>query len=157
MVPIPPDVVGSPFDRPFFVPIPVRFSEIDMYRIAWHGHYPAWLEEARNRLALAAGFSLERFLDEGLLFPLVDLSIRYRRPARLGDQLRVYPRYVPDRAARISFSYEIRLEDGPLLASATTRQVVLRGEELLVTLPPPVRAIFDRLAEIQKRWDETSA
>ena len=37
--------------------ITVRFNEIDAYRVAWHGHYVAWMEIGRN--ALAGRFDLD--------------------------------------------------------------------------------------------------
>jgi len=138
---------------PFFVDQAVRFSDVDMYRVVWHGRYVAWLEEARNGLASLAGFSLVGALDRGYRFPIVELSLGYKRPAQLGDTVRVFPRYQPEPIARISFAYEIRkIDGGQLLASAVTRQMILRGDELLVTMPPDVREILSKLERVQSAW-----
>ncbi len=135
---------------PFSISIPVRFSDVDMYRVAWHGRYVAWLEEARNRMVALAGFSIVDFLDRDYLFPIVEISIRYRRPARFGDTLRITPRYLPEPIARLSFEYEIHNEaSGDLLATATTRQVILRGDELIVTKSAEIAGVLASLEAIQ--------
>lgn len=134
----------------FTYDIPIRFSEIDLYRIAWHGHYVAWLEEARNRLAKEASFSLADFFDRGYVFPVIELEVKYKRPLRLGDTVRIAPRYVPEAIARITFEYDLATPEGTVIASARTRQVVLRNEELLLTFPADVKAVFERLVEIQQ-------
>ena len=29
----------------------VRFTEVDLYEVVWHGHYLNWFEVSRNELA----------------------------------------------------------------------------------------------------------
>ena len=33
----------------------VRFCEVDLYQVVWHGHYLSWFEVARNELASRFG------------------------------------------------------------------------------------------------------
>jgi len=138
---------------PFAVDIPVRFSEVDLYGVVWHGHFVAWLEEARNQLASSAGFSLVDELALGYRYPIVSLEVDYRRWAVLGDVVRVAPRYVPEPVASITFTYDVtRVADGERLARARSRQVALRGDELLVGLPDRIRDIFAALDRRQAEW-----
>lgn len=69
--------------------IRVRFNEIDAYRVAWHGHYVAWLEIGRNELAGQFGLDADQLAATGYLGPVVALELKYLRPARFNDEITV--------------------------------------------------------------------
>ena len=69
--------------------IRVRFNEIDAYRVAWHGHYVAWLEIGRNELAGRFGLDADQLAAAGYLGPVVALELKYLRPARFNDEITV--------------------------------------------------------------------
>ncbi|WP_243689109.1 acyl-CoA thioesterase [Geotalea toluenoxydans] len=47
--------------------IKVRFNEVDAYRVAWHGHYVAWMEIGRNDLAERFDVGVEQISDAGFM------------------------------------------------------------------------------------------
>ncbi len=69
--------------------ITVRFNEVDAYRVAWHGHYVAWMEIGRNALAGMFGLDAEQLEQLGYLGPVVSLEVKYLRPARFKDVITV--------------------------------------------------------------------
>jgi len=102
----------------------VRFNEVDMYRVAWHGHYVAWLEVGRNDLAgrfLMDAGHLEKL---GFLGPVVSLEIKYLSPAFLNDEIFVRSRINPTETATILFQQEIIAADGRKLATGVTTHVL---------------------------------
>lgn len=100
--------------------IRVRFNEVDAYRIAWHGHYVAWMEEARNELAGRFGVNAAQIAAAGFQAPVVALELKYLRPALFGEELRVRTTMVRSETATLEFLCEILGEDGNPTANGRT-------------------------------------
>lgn len=100
--------------------IKVRFNEVDAYRVAWHGHYVAWMEIGRSELAGRFGLDAFQLAELGYLGPVVNLEIKYLRPARFNDQLTVRTRIVPGESATLVFESIIVDCNGVKLASGLT-------------------------------------
>lgn len=129
----------------------VRFSEVDSYGVVWHGRYLAWFEEARNDLARGYGFTPSVLACSGYQLPVRDVSMTFKSPAGLDDEVRVGIRFRPTATALLEFEYRVlEAEEGRLMVTGRTRQVVTRADnELLLTYPRPVREALDRLVADQ--------
>ena len=55
----------------------VRFSETDMMGNAHHANHIRWFECARCEYMRAAGVDLFELMDEGILFPIKNVSCEY--------------------------------------------------------------------------------
>lgn len=118
--------------------IPIRFHEVDSMLVVWHGHYVAYIEEARRALGRRYGVDYTTFFAHNTPAPVAQLHMDYLAPARLPDTLTVTARLFKCEAAKLEFEYEIRRQSNrSLLAFGTSLQVFtnLQGE-LLLTLPP---------------------
>lgn len=124
----------------------VRFSEIDIYRVAWHGHYVAWMEEGRTELAARFGLSAPDLETLGYLAPVVTLELKYVRPVRMGEELRVQTTITPTETATLAFSTRILDATGAVAARGKTVHVLtdMKGE-IQYRLPPVVAERLDRL------------
>jgi acyl-CoA thioester hydrolase len=69
--------------------IKVRFGELDAYGHVNHAVYLAYFEAARVEALAEAGFSLDRLQRDGFHIVVIDLHVRFHRPAVLGDVLTV--------------------------------------------------------------------
>jgi len=119
--------------------IRVRFNEVDAYQIAWHGHYLAWMEESRNDLAGRFGVDAAQIAAAGFQAPVVALELKYLRPARYGEELRVRTTLVRTETATLEFRSEIIGRDGKLSASGRTVHALTDREGILqYTLPQPI-------------------
>ncbi|MBO4263364.1 MAG: acyl-CoA thioesterase [Bacteroidales bacterium] len=106
--------------------IEVRFSEVDMMGVVWHGAYAVYLEDAREAFGAKYGLSYSRYIDEYVFAPIVDLQVQYKRPLRYGMKALVRIAWRPSDAAKIVFDYEIvSPEDGTLFCKATSVQVFM--------------------------------
>jgi acyl-CoA thioester hydrolase len=136
--------------RGFSIEIPVRFAECDSYGVVWHGHYALYLEEVRDRMTGRFGFTPAKALALGYRVPVTRMEIRYRAPARPDETIRATARLRPPETARLIVDYELRNEEGELLASAETEQVVLRADgELLLTLPVALKRLVLEIVAVQ--------
>jgi acyl-CoA thioester hydrolase len=100
----------------------VRFYETDLMGIVHHGSYVSYLEVARVEWLRRRGVSYAEWAHHGMHLAVVDLSLRYRVPARFDDEIDVETVLGERRAASIRFDYRLlRAGDGALLAEGSTR------------------------------------
>ena len=98
-----------------FFPVRVYFEDTDLTGIVYHANYLRFMERARSDMIALAGAD-QRAAQESSegVYVVADLSIRYRAPAKLDDDLVVVTRLKTLRAA-----------------SLLIHQRVMRGEEVL--------------------------
>ena len=115
----------------------VRFSEVDMMGVVWHGAYPVYLEDAREEFGARFGLSYSKYIEEMIFAPVVDLRLSYRRPLRYGMKPVARITYRPTEAAKILFDYEIYdPQDGTVYLTASSVQVFMNPDyELLWDSP----------------------
>lgn len=117
--------------------IEIRFSEVDMMKVVWHGAYPLYLEDAREAFGNEFGLTYQGYLDNQYYAPIVDMQIQYKFPLRYGVKARIDITYRPTEAAKIVFDYEIRDKETNLLyCKARTIQVFMDMDYNLVLLNP---------------------
>lgn len=106
--------------------IEIRFSEVDVMNVVWHGSYPLYFEDAREAFGAKYGLSYKRYMDERVFAPIVELDIKYKRPILYGMTPVVRIVYRPTEAAKIVFDYEIvNAETGTVFATAHSVQVFM--------------------------------
>lgn len=133
-------------------PLQVRFNEVDAYRVAWHGHYVAWMEVGRNDLAGRFGMDAAQLIELGYLGPVVNLEVKYLSPARFKDELLVRTTLRPSETATLVFLHEIVAADGRRLASGVTTHALTDLNGVMQFKLPEI--LLERLDEM-KKWLET--
>ncbi len=100
----------------------VRFRDLDALNHVNNAVYLTYLEEARLAFSAEMGVDWSRFQEQG--FVLARCEIDYRRPALLGDTLRIELGVGDIGRSSFEFVYRItRVGDGALIAEARTTQV----------------------------------
>ena len=116
----------------------VRFSEIDMMKVVWHGAYPLYFEDVRELFGEKYGLTYMGYVDNGYYAPIVDLSVKYRQPILYGSKPRVDITYRPTESAKVVFDYEIRDEEtDALYCTGRSVQVFMDLDYQLVWDNPP--------------------
>ncbi len=85
----------------------VRFEEIDLMRILWHGRYASYFEDGREAFGDQYGLSYSFFMKKKIRAPLTQLHIDYKSPLTFGDQVTIETRLHFSEAMRLDFSYRI--------------------------------------------------
>jgi len=89
-------------------PVRVYYEDTDAGGVVYHSNYLKFMERARTEWLRALGFSQQRLREEeGILFVVTDMTIRFQRPARFDDQLDVTTRIHNMNAASLIFSQSI--------------------------------------------------
>lgn len=126
--------------------ITVRFNEIDAYRVAWHGHYVAWMEIGRNALAGEFGLDAFQLAAAGYMGPVVALELKFLRPARFNEELTIQTTLRRSETATLEFVFTIIGPDGDKLATGTTTHVLTDMDGVLqFQLPPVIAERINRL------------
>ena len=114
----------------FIWPTRVYWEDTDGGGVVYYANYLRFLERARTEWLRAHGFSQsELAVDPGILFSVVEVNIKYRRPARLDDLLLISCVPALDGAASMIFSQRMQRgsESGELLAEAEVRIACVGG------------------------------
>jgi acyl-CoA thioester hydrolase len=119
----------------------VNYSETDQMGVVYHARYLVWLDIARTEHLRRRGMTYRALESNGLRLAVSEVSIRYRRPARYDDPIRIRC-WVREAASRkVDFGYAVEhAEDGRLLATARTSLLALDPTMSLTRLPEEVRA-----------------
>ncbi len=103
----------------------VRYAETDQMAVVYHSNYIVWFEVGRVELLRQLGFSYQDMEAEGMVLPVVEVTCRFKHPARYDDELTIRTRLAQMRASFLRFHYEIvRKSDGRLLAEGDSAHVV---------------------------------
>ncbi len=65
--------------------IRVRYGESDQMGVANHAAYVTWLEECRIELLRGLGAGYRELEERGVMMPVIELNVRYRRSLRFDD------------------------------------------------------------------------
>lgn len=96
--------------------IRVRYGETDRMGYAYYGVYAQYYEVGRVEAMRKAGYSYREVEDRGLLMPVVDFSVSYKKPAYYDDEIEIVTRITElPTGYRIPFEYECRNASGELL------------------------------------------
>ncbi|MBF0201187.1 MAG: acyl-CoA thioesterase [Desulfamplus sp.] len=114
----------------------IRFHEVDMLRIVWHGHYAGFFEDARIRLGTEYKIGYLDLYTHGILTPIKTVYVDYIQPLRFMEKITIEGILHYSPAARINSEYVIRNEGGDVAATGFTVQMMLDMEwQLYLTQP----------------------
>lgn len=137
--------------------IEVRFSELDMMQVVWHGSYALYFEDAREAFGKTYGLSYQCYMDNGVFAPVVDLNFHFAKPIRYNSAPRIDITYMPTEAAKVVFAYEIYDDNsGELLATGKSVQVFLDREYRLLWENPPFYVAWKRHWNVLSETDNST-
>ena len=105
----------------------VRYGETDKMGIVYYGNYATYLEQGRTEWLRDIGFSYKWVEDNGIHLPVVELSVKYKAPARYDDVLTVTTTLKKIPTYSIEFTYEIHNQEGQLLITGETSLVFVNS------------------------------
>src|SRR4249919_1335051 len=124
--------------------IRVRYAETDQMNMVYYVNYAQYFEVARAESIRNLGFTYKEIEAVGVIMPVVEMQIRYLRPAHYDDLLTIKTilRELPA-DHRIIFEHEVYNAEKKLL---TTGKVILyfvkMGSFEKTTMPEPMRRVL---------------
>lgn len=127
----------------------VRYREVDPMGLVYHAHYVDYFEVARTEMLRDVGLAYKEVESEGVIMPVVDLQIKYHRPAFYDDLLEITARVAEVPVMRAHIDYEVRREgeDQILTTGHVTLCFVDRARNRPIRAPERFRSLFQRAVE----------
>lgn len=102
------------------IKIRVRYGETDQMGVVHHGNYVLYLEMGRIEWLRKLGVSYKSMEKNGVILPVVSLTINYKKPATYDDVLKIKTILKNKPTAKIEFDYEITNENNEIITTAST-------------------------------------
>lgn len=121
------------------VELEIPFHDVDVLEVAWHGHYPKYLELARTAFVRTRGLDNAEMRKLGYRFFVSEFYLRHLAPLRYGDRARVFA-WPVEVENRLRVAYQIQnLTLAKLAAQGWTVLVTTDAEGVLcLETPPPL-------------------
>jgi acyl-CoA thioester hydrolase len=105
--------------------IRVPFHDVDAMEVVWHGHYLKYFELARCALLDSIDYNYPQMKASGYAWPVVDVRVRYLRPATFAQQVRATAT-LAEWENRLKIDYQVQDADsGARLTAGSTIQVAV--------------------------------
>jgi len=89
--------------------IRVRYAESDQMGFAHHSTFVVWMEAARIEWLRSIGHSYRDLEAQGILMPVIEVQITYKKPFRFDDQVELATVIEALGRSRVQFSTIFRL------------------------------------------------
>lgn len=124
--------------------IEVPFHDVDLMRVAWHGHYAKYFEIARCELLDKIDYNVPQMEASGYAWPVIDMRIRYAHPLMFQQKIKVIATLV-EWENRLKVEYLIEdLASGKRLTKGYTVQVALKVSDMEMQFVSP-NILFEKL------------
>jgi acyl-CoA thioester hydrolase len=132
----------------------VRYAETDQMGVVYHANYLVWFEVGRVEFIRQLGMdykSMEQ--EEGALIAVVEVSARYKAPARYDEELLVRTTLAGVRGPIVRFRYAIlRAVDEVVLCEGETTHIVvgrdMKRSEMPVKYAEQFAAVVHRMKAV---------
>ncbi len=142
------------FENWFEYAIRAQPHHTDYSGVVWHGSYITWMEEARVECLRSIGIEFADLVALGCDLPVVELSIRYHRPIKLGMAAIVKTRMVNVSGVKINWDYQIQspnFQDLYVSAQVTLIAIDRERGRIMRQLPEAMKEALARLAAIGEK------
>lgn len=113
----------------------VYYEDTDSLGVVYYANYLKFLERGRTEYLGARGRPVQDWNRDGYFFVVYELSMKFRRSARLGDQIDVLSTFKIDSTYRGRFSQRLE-RAGELLVQAEVDVVCVDEQQNLREFPP---------------------
>jgi acyl-CoA thioester hydrolase len=97
--------------------------------VVYHANYLNWFEVGRTELIRQAGLTYRELEEKGILLPVTDANLSFKRPALYDDVVEIRTRVAEISPLRLTFVYEIyRMPEEELLVKGNTMHVFTNAE-----------------------------
>lgn len=117
--------------------------------VVHHANYLRWFEMGRVAYLKEADVYLNPLMEEGIVFPITDVSCKYRASGRFDDEIAIETTAEQITPVKMVFTYVVRrIEDGAVMATGRTQNVFTNKSGKIIRLPARYYEKLARLAEL---------
>ena len=115
----------------------VRYGETDQMGFVYYGVYAQYYEVGRVEAMRSLGFSYREMEESGILMPVINLTVNYKKPALYDDEVRIVTSVREMPGVRITFHYECFNQKNDLLNTGSVTLVFIDKMKNRPMQPPP--------------------
>ena len=117
----------------------VTYADCTVGNHVYYGRYPDLLEAARGEFFRYLGKSFLEYQEEGVIFPVSEVHLKYFAFAEYDDELRIECRLTAIRGARLGFGYRITKGEGVRILEGETLHGCVQASGRATRLPPALK------------------
>jgi acyl-CoA thioester hydrolase len=108
--------------------IDVRYAETDQMGVVYHANYLVWFEIGRTKFIESLGFKYAEMEAEGVLSPVTDIQVAYKKPLTYGQTALVKTAVKEYSGIKVVYEYEIYDENQTLCVTGSSTHVCVKKE-----------------------------
>lgn len=108
--------------------VDVRYAETDQMGIVYHANYLVWMEIGRTKLIEDLGFSYASMEEQGVLSPVIDLNVEYKKPLKYGQKASIHTWVQEYSGVKVVYGYEMYTPAGELAIRAVSSHVCVKKD-----------------------------
>lgn len=108
--------------------VEVRYAETDQMGVVYHANYLVWLELGRTDLIKQLGFRYADMEKSGIVSPVIDIQLSYKKPLRYGETATVKTWVEQYDGIKVIYGYSIYTPGGELSVTAKTVHICVRKD-----------------------------
>ena len=117
----------------------VTYADCTVGNHVYYGRYPDLLEAARGEFFRYLGKSFLEYQEEGVIFPVSEVHLKYFAFAEYDDELRIECQLTAIRGARLGFGYRITKGEGVRILEGETLHGCVEASGRATRLPPALK------------------
>lgn len=120
----------------------VYYEDTDAGGIVYYANYLKFMERARTEWLRTLGIGQESLRHDGVVFVVTEANSRFRKPARLDDELRILASVERLSRTRLVFAQQVKRGDELLVeGEVTVACMSLAGKPCAI--PPDIRDLVE--------------
>jgi len=120
------------------------YADTDRSQVVYHANYLRYFELGRVTLMRDTGYSYREVEDQGFVYPIIDLAIRFHLPIFYDDLIWVHTRPSELDRIRVGFQYLVTRDDGSPACSGHTRHCALNARRIPTPVDPLTVTMWKR-------------
>ncbi|TKC19250.1 acyl-CoA thioesterase [Robertmurraya kyonggiensis] len=108
--------------------IDVRYAETDQMGVVYHANYLVWMEVGRTNLIKDMGFNYAEVEKDGIISPVLDVQVSYKKPFRYGETATVQTWIEEYDGIKITYRYHILNADGDVCVTGESKHVCVKKD-----------------------------
>ena len=129
--------------------IQLRYSDTDQMGVIYHANYFSFFEQARTQFLRDLGFDYYKVEEDGIIFPVRDVSCTYLKPIRFKEKIYITTKVDKLTKIKITYYHEIYNIEGELKATGYTTVISVDKETFnIIKMDEILKDIYNKYLEL---------
>ncbi len=129
--------------------VQLRYSDTDQMGVIYHANYFSFFEQARTKFLRDAGFDYYKVEEDGIIFPVRDVSCTYLKSIRFKEKIFVTTKIHKLTKIKVTYYHEIHNVEGELKATGYTTVISVDKETFnIVKMDEVLKDIYNKYQEL---------